>query len=748
VGGELEVPIEVRVPTTALVEQWRRQVSETVAILDGDEAPPIRVATYAGLGEFVPGSLVVLDEAHHLGGAWGRRVEAALQGRDCRVLGLTATPPYGAKAWPGFAALVGTDPVCIETPPLVRDGHLCPYQDLAWPVLADDDSLARLRETGGALDAVDAALGDELERWIAVRLREDLWELTEARFARDSGLLVALCRVHTRAGGALPLDLPNDPEFTCAPTLQDRARVLWDFGSERDSVRDAIRAVGFRPAGRGLVLHEDVSHRILADGEARLRGLHEVLGLESGRRSDWTRALVLVDRDVEGSRLSAREVLKSLVSDPVTDRLDPILVTGSVFWIDDDVWARVRPRLPELAWTERPGHHEVDVSGWPTAQRVAVATRLLTDGVTKCLVGTHHLLGEGWDCPAVNVVVDLTGITAAITINQVRGRGLRRDPADPAKVASLWDIVAIAPGIPGGERMLERLALRHEHTLGIDSRGRIRTGVERIDKDLAGTLEEVAAAVPAIRERMIARVRAEDRAAELWAVGKDYRDRRSWRVDEPQLQTVATLGVRHRPEKPLPARSAAWAPRARRRRTARIVTAMVGLGTTTGAAIVAAVTGTLPFIAVGAGVLTAAAEVGFRRREAGAQDRRGAELAALHAALQEAGLAKGVLRRDGATAWLEGPPEDSKRFAEAAVELLGRIRFPRYLLLEADGTVQTIPSVLAADRDLADLFARHWADQVASCEAIFARRGRGRELLAEAWKLSGRQDAVLVETWE
>ena len=745
VAAELGRPTEVRVPTTALVEQWRARIRQAVVL--GDGPPPIRVATYAGLGTFAPGALLLLDEAHHLGGSWGRAVaQAAEQAGDCRFLGLTGTPPYDSPSWAGFTGLVGADPVRIDTPPLVRDRHLCPYQDLAWPVLADDDCLVRLRAAGDALRRVEARLGRALEDHVAVRLREDLWELTEDRFAGRSGLLVALCRVQRAAGGKLPLDLPDDPELEAAPTLHERARVLWDFGADRDDVREAVRAAGFRAAGSRLVLHDDVGHRILADGAARLRGLHEVLTTEARHRTDHLRALVLVDRDREGSRLSARRVLKSLVADPATDRLDPILVTGSVFWVDDDVWGRVAPRLPDLPWRVVGDHHEVDVSGWSTAKRVAVATTLLADGITRCLVGTHHLLGEGWDCPAVNVVVDLTGIVASVTSNQVRGRGLRCDPGDPAKVASLWDVVTVAPGVGGGERMLQRLAARHEHTLGIDSKGRIRAGVERIDAALLGSAEAVAQALPEIRERMADRVRDEDRVAELWAVGKDYRDRRVWRLERP-TEVHAGSATRPDPKKRTRAAAKAWAPARSRRTGLRALSAIVGGVTATSAGLAAAagVGGVAPFAAVGATVWVLGAEVLFRRRPL--EDRRDAEVRALHAALVDAGLVGGEVRRDGDSFWLDGDPEHSRRFAEAAVEVLGRIRFPRYILIEDDGSVRAVPSALAGDRDLADGFARRWAEHVAGCEAVFARRGRGRELLVEAWK-SGGTDAALVESWE
>ena len=267
---------------------------------------------------------------------------------------------------------------------------------------------------------------------------------------------------------------------------------------------------------------------------------------------DHLRALVVCDRDVEGDRLAARQVLRALVTDPRTDMLDPILVTGSVFWIDDDLWPRLVDRLPPLPWTAADDHHELDTTSWKTADRVALATRLLTEGITRCLVGTRHLLGEGWDCPAVCCVVDLTGITAPVTVQQVRGRALRPDPADPSKIASLWDVVALAPGVPDGDRMLRRLQERHRHTFGVDDQGRIVAGVARIDAVLTGDAAAVSADTEALRARMVARLRAREAVADRWAVGQDYRDARVWQVTQrpSRSRTVMPIDLRPTPNVP------------------------------------------------------------------------------------------------------------------------------------------------------------------------------------------------------
>ncbi len=742
VASELALPLEVRVPTTALQGQWEQRAGEQIVdVTDAAEGSPVNVSTYAGLGSFQPGALVVLDEAHHLQSAWGRKVEAEL-GPEHRVLGLTGTPPVGGAGWDRFVQIVGDDPVEVAAPPLVRDGHLCPFLDLVWPVLADLEDVPALRDADQVLTEAEAALGDDLQQWMARTLREDLWELTEARFARNEGLLVALCRVRHAQGRALPHDLPPDAELRARPTLHDRVQALWAYGSDRDDVRAAVRAAGFRRAGKVVTLRNDVALQSLAASRTRVRGMLDVLALEARARTDWLRALVLTDRDVEGSRLSAREVLGELVADARTDVLDPVLVTGSVFWVDDDLWPRVGPRVPDLPFRRVRGHREVDVASWPTARRVELATRLLTEGVTRCLVGTHHLLGEGWDCPAVNCVVDLTGISASMTVNQVRGRALRPDPADPGKVASLWEVLPLAPGIGGGDRMLDVLKTRHAHTLGIDPEGRIRAGVSRIHPAFAGPASEVAAQVPGIREQMTRRLVEMKGAAAHWAVGRAYADRRVWQVRGSSPTPPVRLRG-ERPKAPIRATAAALHHRKRRRGMAAGIAALAGISAGLLGMITAGPILGIPVAATGMLVSSLLVWTGLRD-----WDLVAVVVRALFDALRTANLAEGELRSRAGLWWLEGTPDHSRVFAGACAELLGPIRYPRYLLVETSGRVWPVPAVLGGDRNAAQILAHAWAAHVGPCEVVYARQGRGRELLTRTWRAAGRAPVDVVEIWE
>ena len=108
--------------------------------------------------------------------------------------------------------------------------------------------------------------------------------------------------------------------------------------------------------------------------------------------------------------------------------------------------------------------------------------------------------------------------------------------------------------------------------------------------------------------------------------------------------------------------------------------------------------------------------------------------------------ALGALEGHGSRWWVDGP--ESARFATAAAELLGPLRYPRYLLIEPSGAAWPVPGVLGASRDLAQSFSACWAAHVGPCEVIFARQGRGRELLRAAWKVGVARDVEVVEDWE
>ena len=115
---------------------------------------------------------------------------------------------------------------------------------------------------------------------------------------------------------------------------------------------------------------------------------------------------------------------------------------------------------------------------------VELATRLLIEGTTSVLVGTRALLGEGWNCPPLNVLVDMTVATTGVSVQQMRGRSLRLDPADPEKVASNWDVVCVAPDLVRGTADYERFVRKHLHLFAPAEDGEVEAGPSHVHPEL------------------------------------------------------------------------------------------------------------------------------------------------------------------------------------------------------------------------------------------------------------------------
>ena len=143
-----------------------------------------------------------------------------------------------------------------------------------------------------------------------------------------------------------------------------------------------------------------------------------------------TSATSLVDGILDDEAGGAIAAFRSMVSHGEGDSLDPVLMTGSTVLVDDDLFERFIERAKQ--WVEendldirfendmREGYHEIQGRGknWIPRYYSMMITEFFQEGLTKCLIGTRGLLGEGWDASRINVLVDLTTVTTSMSINQ------------------------------------------------------------------------------------------------------------------------------------------------------------------------------------------------------------------------------------------------------------------------------------------------------------------------------------------
>ncbi len=721
--------------------------------------------------------LVILDECHHLMGHWGRVLADAhdlLEGPI--VVGLTATPPDRQGKTPEdvqrYDDFFGPVDYEVPVPAVVKDGYLAPYQDLVYFVRPTSRELTYLATTDDEFQKIVAELcqskepdgtksqegqqdeaalrAEPLVGWLSRVLAErrlptgtvkdwTTFERRDPEFARTARLFL-LSR-----GQSLPPDVP-DPELALAaeglPQMEILVPVLDRYvrhGLMRsESPQDhelaeraiaKLRVLGVQITETGPRPCASPVGRVMAYSRAKTEALLPILKAELRVLGERIRAVVVADYEktsavtpeirhlLDEEAGGAIAAFRALLSDPETDRLDPVLVTGSTVLVDDDLVPRfskaVEPWLGrrgldlQLDYAEREGFHVLTGRGeaWCPRVYVSMITELFQAGVTKCLVGTRGLLGEGWDAHKVNVLVDLTAVTTSMSVNQLRGRSLRLDPQDPEKLADNWDVVCLAPEFAKGLDDYRRFIDRHKTMYGLTDDGAIEKGVGHVHAAFTELKPEgLEGSAGVLNAEMLARAGRRPEFRALWRIGRPYHPEPIRAVEAKALGEQGGGGFPPFARVRQPWSAAALA------------------------------------LAVGHAVLGALRQAGLLKGR-------------YH--LKAGQRAGGYVRL-----FVENADEaDSLLFTRSLQEALGPLGQPRYvipryadeirdtwissLLPEVLGryfrkrrrrmaVLHAVPSALARNKDLAAVYARHWNIHVSPGEPLYAYHGEGQRLVEQA----------------
>jgi hypothetical protein len=257
-------------------------------------------------------------------------------------------------------------------------------------------------------------------------------------------------------------------------------------------LRKVLYGFGFTLTESGLRQSRSAGDMVLTFSESKDRGAALILEHEYAALGDRLRAVVVTDFEYMNSsarRLkdvltadagSAWRLFENLVRNLALQPLAPVLVTGQMVCCAathaERLIAAINERLtaegaPLRCVGKARGEHVVQIvsetGGWTPRVYVPLLTDLFNTGQTRCLVGTRGILGEGWDAVSLNTLIDLTSVTTSTSVQQLRGRSLRKDPFWPHKVAHNWDVICIAPNFERGDIDFERFLKRHARYWGL-----------------------------------------------------------------------------------------------------------------------------------------------------------------------------------------------------------------------------------------------------------------------------------------
>ncbi|BAJ72969.1 DNA or RNA helicase of superfamily II [Microbacterium testaceum StLB037] len=763
---------------------------------------------------------IVLDECHHLLDHWALVVAALLariraDGRDPLVIGLTATlpTPDDADEYDNYISLLGEVDLEVPVPAVVREGDLAPYRELVHVVEPTAEERLFLSAHAQALEVAlrtSFAVGSGRASLLGILKpvgtadadADDIDHLLAAAFAADFAGAEA-------AGAMLSLVAPDDPVVAHLPafarrppTTDETLRLLGRFAldhvlpdpsraEEWTRLRTLLADFGYALTDRGVRRTRDPIDSVLTSSLAKDQGACDILAAEAAALGERLCALVVTDfarhGNVHGGLLGAAGAVRTfsvLTTDAATADLRAMLVTSSTVRLARrDAAELLAALVAELGVevTAAPvddDPHVVEVRGIAGAGIVGAAARLLSAGRLQVVVGTRGLFGEGWDCPRVNTLVDLTAAAGDAAMQQLRGRTLRLDPAWPEKTAHNWTVTALVPTDLAVEAQPDATRLRRKHArlwgVDVDDPRRVVRGIGAAlghaqRRALTGVLSKAPGAASAGVGALDA-IPSRATTRELWRIGEPYED-----VEEESFV------VEHRPHVPLFPTSVSA--------TRETATAFVGTLGASGAAIAGAfalVPDVAPPFAGAAllgGALTAvplgiAWRQGRRRvRDARATLHRIVEV--LWAALADAGRvraaagAPSVIPADALTAVhrlevvLRGAePDDRAAFGQALIELCAPVRAPRFVLevdrggrsavvgavLRLAGSRRprrflAVPADVGRRREVAHRFAQEWQRRIGPVTLHEVGLSEGDAVISEARRSGAFSGAARSLVW-
>ncbi|MFC1789914.1 DEAD/DEAH box helicase [Patescibacteria group bacterium] len=514
---------------------------------------------------------IVLDEVHHLLDYWAIVINTlARKIPTVNLIGLTATPPRSASSREkeNYLALMGEIDYEIPTPAVVKEGNLAPYQDLLYLCQPAEEEKNFINNIQLQFEDFITSLSADLvfKEFILKTLNQAIEEKKWRNFFKKDPLLaIALVKYLILAKMKIPRQVVLIREMKREINLDDWSELLKEFSLNflkvsskqehqvtLDRIRATLRMFGFSLTEAGIRNYRSPTDLILALSKAKTRVVITILKTEIDSLDQKLRAVIITD--FEKMSLSVRRkvknildpeaggavgVFKAIAKDPATTELEPILITGSGILVDDDELVTIvsqmkkwcRDRRLKINLTAKKTSHEgiKQIVGRGKDFKTSVYVRMVTDlfeaGVTRCLVGTRGLIGEGWNSLRVNTLLDLTSVTTSTSTNQIRGRALRKDPAWPEKLANIWYIACLDTSFEKGDQDLKRVIKKHRHFYGINHAGEIIKGLAHIDEGLMFSLKTrgFRNLVPKlINQRMLQRSRDRQAILKKWRIGLPF----------------------------------------------------------------------------------------------------------------------------------------------------------------------------------------------------------------------------------
>ena len=429
---------------------------------------------------------ICLDEAHHLKNEWQKALERFLNRLDGGMtrICLTATPPYDADTneWTRYYSICGEIDEEIFVPEMVAQGNLCPHQDYVYfnyPSPKEEKAFlehkahvqAVLQEVG-ELECIEE-VAEVIDEWEAHT--DYAWEMARKHREELEALLVLLeyygklrnKRNVRKIIGRKNLPAPSETYFEKGLQFLLNNEDGFHIGDE--NVEELIQVLRkhqvYQKKRVRLTLTENL-RKDLISSVGKLKSIEDITLHEYRSLGKDLRMLILADYNrgtTENlSKIGTNESFHDVSVVSIFETLRRLgetmkiaVLSGSLIFIPEDMVPEGTMLITSPLGDT--GYVSVEMMG-SNRDRIALVGGLFREGKIQVLIGTKALLGEGWDEPSINALILASFVGTFVSSNQMRGRAIRVNPADPDKTANIWHLVTLEPKEVVKETALERLA--------------------------------------------------------------------------------------------------------------------------------------------------------------------------------------------------------------------------------------------------------------------------------------------------
>jgi len=465
---------------------------------------------------------VVLDEAHHLRAEWWKVLTAFVERMETpTVVALTATPPYDVSPfeWQRYEELCGPVDAEVSVPELVQEGDLCTHQDYVYFSTPTQQELKVISDFRASVDQFVVRLRANAEfegailkhPWVAAPDQHTEEILDDPEYL--SSMVIFLhgvgMEIPSNVLKVLGLSSKRIPALELQWLEVLLSHCLYSDAENFHEIEPTLKAIRHELLGIGAIERRKVKLRdpsdhlkLLTASVTKLKSIEEIVKLEARALGDKLRCVILTDfiRKTELPK-SADEtpIFEDIGIVPVFESLRCAAVpgtqlgvlTGSLVIVPSTSEPIVRQAATKLGihphdLTISPlahdnGYSTVEIHGEYYRGAVCLITSVFEQGGMTVLVGTKSLLGEGWDAPCINTLVLASFVGSFMLSNQMRGRAIRVDSAQPQKTANVWHLVCVEPGLFGPGDDYELLVRRCSAFVGVSATANvIENGTERL----------------------------------------------------------------------------------------------------------------------------------------------------------------------------------------------------------------------------------------------------------------------------